>query len=289
MKRILLTGRNGQVGWELERALGPLGEVLAFDRAGLDLSDADRLREIVRTTRPDIIVNPAAYTAVDRAETEVDQAMAINATAPEILAEEAKRLGALLVHYSTDYVFDGTKDGPYTEDDVTNPINVYGRSKLAGEQAIQASGCRHLIFRTSWVYGLRGNNFLRTIQRLAAEREELRIVDDQIGAPTWSRMIAEATAVAVGRAEPPEGLFHLTAAGNTSWFGFAAAIVTGTAASRARQPNLKPIPSSEYPVPAARPANSRLSCARLASAAGIALPDWQRMVELCLADKPEAR
>lgn len=282
MKRILLTGRNGQVGWELERTLAPLGEVLAFDHAGLDLADAARLRQIVRDARPDIIVNAAAYTAVDRAESEFDQATALNAVAPGILAEEANRLGALLVHYSTDYVFDGTKDGPYTEDDATSPINAYGRSKLAGEQAIQAAGCRHLIFRTSWVYGLRGNNFLRTIRRLAAERSELRIVDDQIGAPTWSRMIAEATALALHPRREGNGVYHLASAGAVSWLGFAAAIL-GIAPPPGPVAALVAIPSSDYPLPAARPKNSRLDCRRLAADFGLTLPDWEDALRLCAA------
>lgn len=281
MKRILLTGRNGQVGWELERSLQPLGHVLAYDRAGLDLADPDRLRAVVREVRPDIIVNPAAYTAVDKAEAEPDTAITINGTAPGILAEETKRLGALLVHYSTDYVFDGRKDGAYTEDDRPNPINTYGRSKLAGEQAIQASACRHLILRTSWVYGLRGHNFLRTILRLAAERDELRIVADQMGAPTWSRMIAEATSALLAAPHPPEGLFHLTAGDSTSWHGFAAAIVDHAGVTT----RVTPITTAEYPLPAGRPANSRLSCGRLASQTGIALPDWRLVLDLCLAGR----
>ena len=225
MKRILLTGRNGQVGWELERTLAPLGEVLAFDRKGFDLAEPDEICHSLRELKPDIIVNAAAYTAVDRAEAESDMAMAINATAPGIMAEEARRLGALLVHYSTDYVFDGAKSAPYTEEDATGPVNTYGRSKLAGERAIWESGCRHLIFRTSWVYGTRGGNFLRTILRLAAERDELRVVDDQIGAPTWCRMIAEASSLALARPDVPVGLYHLAGSGETSWFGFARAIL----------------------------------------------------------------
>ena len=279
--KILLFGKNGQVGWELQRTLAPLlGEVLAFDHAGLDLADPDRLREVIRQTRPDIIVNAAAYTAVDRAESEVDLAMAINATAPGIMAEEARRLGALLVHYSTDYVFDGTKDGAYTEDDAPNPINVYGRSKLAGEQAIQAAGCRYLILRTSWVYGLRGHNFLLTIRRLAAVRDELRVVDDQIGAPTWSRLIAEATALLLAGAHSPIGLFHLASQGEASWFRFARSVLSLT---EHRHPRLTPCTTAEYPLTALRPLNSRLDCRLLAQATGIALPDWARALELCVA------
>ena len=192
--KILLTGKNGQVGWELQRTLTTLGDVVAIDRKGMDLANPDSIRNTIRAVRPDLIVNAAAYTAVDKAESEPELAMAINGIAPGIMAEEAGRLGAAMVHYSTDYVFDGTKTTPYTEGDILNPINVYGKTKLAGEQAVQAAGIPHLIFRTSWVYGLRGRNFLLTILRLAKEWDELKIVDDQIGAPTWSRMVAEATA-----------------------------------------------------------------------------------------------
>jgi dTDP-4-dehydrorhamnose reductase len=283
VKRILVTGRNGQVGWELERALAPLGDILACDRTRIDLAIADDIRTAVREAKPDIIVNAAAYTAVDKAEVEPELAMTINGTAPGILAEEARRHGALLVHYSTDYVFDGSKPTAYTEDDLPSPINSYGRSKLAGEHAIRASGCRHLILRTSWVYGLRGRNFLRTMMRLAAERDELRIVDDQIGAPTWSRMIAQATALALAAAEPLEGLFHLASAGETSWFGFTEAILAGTK-DRHRTPRLIPIPTSEYPLPATRPANSRLDCSRLMREAAISLPHWRVALDLCLQD-----
>lgn len=284
MKRMLLTGKNGQVGWELERALAPLGEVFACDRAGLDLADPDRIRAVVRETRPGIIVNAAAYTAVDKAESEPDIAMAINGTAPGILAEEAKRLGALLVHYSTDYVFDGTKPMPYTEDDAPAPINSYGRSKLAGEQAIQASGCRHLILRTSWVYGLRGGNFLRTMLRLAGEKDELRIVDDQIGSPTWSRAIADATAAILNRAETPAGLYHMTASGTTSWFGFTRAILANTRLQK--QPRLLPIATAEYPLPARRPANSALDGHRFNNSFGFTLEPWDIALRRCLADIP---
>lgn len=280
--RILLTVKNGQVGWELEHSLAPLGQIFAFDRTGLDLGNPDRIRAAVREVRPAVIVNAAAYTAVDQAESEPDIAMAINGDAPGILAEEAKRLGALLVHYSTDYVFDGAKPAPYTEDDEPNPINAYGRSKLAGERAVQAVAGRHLIFRTSWVYGLRGHNFLRTVLRLAAERGELRIVDDQLGAPTWNRAIASATALVLARPTAPEGLYHLTASGAVSWFGFADAILSRAGTSR--KPRLLPITTPEYPVPAARPPNSRLDCRCLERDMGIMLPDWQAMLELCLAE-----
>jgi dTDP-4-dehydrorhamnose reductase len=282
MRRILVTGANGQVGWELRRALATLGEVQALDRAGLDLADSGQLRAVVRSLAPNLIVNAAAYTAVDKAESEPALAMAINSVAPAILAEECKRLGALLIHYSTDYVFDGTKSTPYTEQDIPCPANAYGRSKLAGEQAIQASACRHLILRTSWVYGLRGHNFLRTMMRLAAERDELRIVADQIGAPTWSRMIADATAQLAAQPSPPEGLFHMTAAGETSWHGFAAAILEMTSTARPKTPTAVPIPTAEYPLPAARPANSRLDCSQLQRTAGVRIPQWRDCLRLCL-------
>lgn len=282
MKKILLTGRNGQVGWELQRTLAPLGEVIALDREALDLSDAAAIRDTIRVMRPDLIVNAAAYTAVDLAESESSLAMLVNGQAPGVMAEETRKLGALLVHFSTDYVFDGTKDSPYIEDDPPNPINVYGRSKLAGEQAIQAVGCRHLIFRTSWVYGLRGKNFLRTILRLADEREELRIIDDQFGAPTWSRMIAESTALACTRNTPQEGLYHLTSNGAASWHGFTQAILELTRHLRTREPVLTAIPARDYPLPATRPHNSRLACDRLAKEADIILPDWRKALSLCL-------
>ncbi len=284
MKRILLVGRNGQVGHELQRTLAPLGEIIAVDRQALDLDRADDIRSQLRTLRPEIIVNAAAYTAVDQAEAEPERAMAINAVAPGVMAEEAKQLGALLVHYSTDYVFDGAKSGPYTEDDRPNPQNAYGRSKLAGEQAIQATGCRHLIFRTSWVYGRHGKNFLRTIQRLAALKAELTVVDDQIGAPTWSRMIAEATALAVRgdpRNDQHSGLYHLSSAGQTSWHGFAGAIL----AAQGWSGKLQPIPTKDYPLPAPRPANSVLNNHKLAAELGLALPDWREALALCLADE----
>jgi dTDP-4-dehydrorhamnose reductase len=278
--KILLTGRNGQVGRELERSLAALGELVAFDRRDLDLADPDQLVSRVRELGPQLIVNAAAYTAVDSAEGEVQQAMAINATAPGILAEEASRLGACLVHYSTDYVFDGNKRSPYTEEDTPNPANVYGRSKLAGEEAIQASGCRHLILRTAWVYSSHGQNFLLTMLRLAGEKPELRVVDDQIGAPTWARDIANATASMLGLATMPEGLFHLTAAGQTSWCGFARAIFR----IRGLQVPVLPIASSDFPTPAARPAFSVLDNSKLTARTGISMRDWERALADCLRD-----
>jgi len=267
--RILLTGRNGQVGWELQGALAPLGEVTALGRAELDLRDAGRIRDAVRTAKPDVVVNAAAYTAVDKAEAERDLAFAVNAVAPGILAEEAKRAGALLVHYSTDYVFDGTKGSPYTEADPTCPINVYGESKLAGEKAIQGSDCRFLILRTSWVYGPRGSNFMLTMLRLARERPELRVVDDQIGAPTSSLAIARATAQLLRPGAG--GLYHLSAAGEVTWCGFARAILARAGIATP----VRAIRTEDYPTPARRPRNSRLDCSRLRKDFDVALAPWE--------------
>ncbi len=287
--KILLTGVNGQVGWELHRTLATLGEVVAMDADRLDLTDPDAIRERVAETAPRIIVNPAAYTAVDKAEAEAEKARAVNAVAPAILAEEAARIGAILVHYSTDYVFDGGGEVPWLEDAPTGPLNVYGATKLAGEEAIRASGCRHLTFRTSWVYGARGANFLLTMRRLMAERPELKIVADQIGAPTWCRSLAEATAQALAQclspargADRPEpwGTYHMTNAGETSWHGFAAAIQALDLPERPAR--LVPIPSSEYLTPAPRPLNSRLDNGKLARVFGIRLPPWQEALKLCL-------
>lgn len=276
--RILLTGRNGQVGWELERALAPLGEVIALDRAGLDLSDPAAIQRVVRDARPEVIVNAAAYTAVDRAESEPALAASINSVAPGILAEEARRCGALLVHYSTDYVFDGEKKTPYVEEDAASPVNVYGKTKLEGERAIDASGCRYLVLRTSWVYGPRGHNFLRTVLRLARERNELRMVDDQIGAPTSAAAIALATAEMLRRAGP-EGLFHMTASGEVSWRGFAEAIV----ASQHLPVRVIGIASQDYPAAARRPRNSLLDNGKLRSAYALTLASWQRQLNEVLA------
>ncbi|AQG99461.1 dTDP-4-dehydrorhamnose reductase [Burkholderia sp. KK1] len=290
-RTILLTGVNGQVGFELARTLQGLGRAVAVDRSRLDLGDLDQVRRVVREVKPKLIVNPAAYTAVDKAESDVDAAMRANGEAPGVLAEEAKRLGAALVHYSTDYVFDGTKEGAYVEDDVVNPQNAYGKSKLAGEQAIAASGCDHLIFRTSWVYGTRGRNFLLTMLRLGAERDELSVVADQIGAPTWSNTIAALTANVLAQAvaggegwwAEKSGLYHLTAAGSTSWHGFAQAIFELSASEK--KPDVKPIPASTYPTPAKRPANSRMSNRKLLDTFGLQAPDWREVLRLSLADR----
>ncbi|MEW9899460.1 dTDP-4-dehydrorhamnose reductase [Chitinivorax sp. PXF-14] len=284
---ILLTGRGGQVGWELERSLAPLGDVVALARGALDLSDVAQIREVVRAVKPALIVNPAAYTAVDKAESDADLAHAINAIAPAVLAEEAKRLGAALIHYSTDYVFDGGKAAPYLETDKPNPLNVYGASKLAGEAALAASGIDYLCFRTSWVYGARGGNFMRTILRLAQERDELKIVADQVGAPTWSRMISDATAAVLaqrwlpagGRLVEVSGLYHLTAAGETSWHGFAQAVLDEVAGlpewAGRKLARVLPIPTSGYPLPAPRSPYSVLSNDKLQATFGLSLPDWR--------------
>ncbi|EKS9840265.1 dTDP-4-dehydrorhamnose reductase [Burkholderia orbicola] len=288
---ILVTGVNGQVGFELLRSLQGLGRVVACDRSMLDLSDLDRVRSVVRELKPSIIVNPAAYTAVDKAEADVDAARRLNVEVPRAFAEEAARLGAALVHYSTDYVFDGTKEGAYVETDATNPQNVYGLTKLEGEQAIAATGCAHLILRTSWVYGRRGKNFLLTMLKLGSERPELRVVADQVGAPTWSKTIATATAHIVAQALAADdadwwarrsGVYHFTSAGATSWHGFAEAIFAQAMGEHA--PKVLPIPASDYPVPAKRPSNSRLSHDKLTEAFGLRLPDWADALKLCLSE-----
>ena len=283
--KILLTGTSGQLGYELERSLQGLGQVVALDRARFDLSDLDQVRDVIRAERPQLIVNPAAYTAVDKAESEPRLAHRVNAEAPGLMAEEAARLGAAMVHYSTDYVFNGAKAGAYVEDDPTGPLNVYGASKLAGEQAIAAAGIPHLILRTSWVYGMRGKNFLLTMLRLARERDELRVVDDQYGAPTWSRTIADSTALILAQARAGGagwwrengGVYYLSSQGRTSWFGFTEAIL----AAAKIDCRLIPIPSAEYPVPAPRPANSVLCSDRLV-ARFCDLPDWREALRLCL-------
>jgi dTDP-4-dehydrorhamnose reductase len=287
MTAIIILGKQGQVAWDLQVTLTTLGHVTILGSQELDLANPNRIRERVRQIQPDIIVNAAAYTAVDKAESEPDLCMAINATAPAILAELAREHQALLVHYSTDYVFDGTKTSPYLETDPTNPLSVYGASKLAGERAIIEVDCPHLILRTTWVYGNRGKNFLLTILRLAAERGELKIIADQFGAPTWSRAIASATAQIVAQCHRDllrqrssiRGVYNLSAAGKTSWHGFASEIVTQY---RSQYPerhlavqNIIPIPTSEYPTPAQRPTNSILDNSKILADFGVQLPDWQ--------------
>jgi dTDP-4-dehydrorhamnose reductase len=279
---ILVIGAHGQLGFELSRLLPAHGEVTALDRSQLDLADADAIRMTLRSQRPALIVNAAAYTAVDKAEQEREVAEAINARAPGILAEEAKKLGALLVHYSTDYVFDGTATAPYTEDAPPNPLSVYGASKLSGERAIAASGCGYLVLRTSWVYGLRGQNFLLTIRRLARERDELHIVADQFGVPNWSRALAETTSTLLGRGvaalRERAGFYHVSARGSASWFEFARAIV-----GPVDKPRVLPITTAEYPTAARRPAYAVLDNGKLERVFGLTLPDWRESLARCLA------
>jgi dTDP-4-dehydrorhamnose reductase len=292
MPRFFITGANGQLGFELQRALAPLGEVTACGRDACDLSTPDSIRAAVRAAKPDVIFSAGAYTAVDKAESEPELARAVNATAPGILGEEAAKLGALVIHYSTDYVFDGTKTGAYSEEDVTNPLGVYGKTKLAGEEALAASGAGHLIFRTSWVFGAHGKNFLKTILRLASTRDELRIVADQIGAPTGAALLADASAhiaaryLRDGMENFPFGLYHLAAAGETSWHGFAQHIVAkATAADLKLQATLErilPITTPEFPTPAARPANSLLDTTKFRTTFGLQLPDWTHGVDQVL-------
>ncbi len=287
--KILLLGKNGQVGFELQRTLAPLGEVTALGRQELDLSEPDSIRSIVRSAKPGLIVNAAAYTAVDKAESEPDLAMAVNGTAPGILAEEAALLKATLIHYSTDYVFDGSKKTPYTEKDKPNPISTYGKTKLAGEEAIIDTECDHLILRTGWVYGLRGSNFLLTMQRLFKEREELQIVSDQYGSPTWARMIAEATTLLVMqracKTNHKSRLYHLSASGKTSWYGFAEAIYEQSLVEGNNSCALKPVTTEQYQTKAARPRNSVLSNQKLKQETGLALPAWRSSLTMAINGK----
>ncbi len=284
---ILIIGRHGQVARELQLSLAGCDEIIALGHDQLDLTDSAQIRRQVRALRPALIINAAAHTAVDLAESEPERAFAINAVAPGVLAEEAAALSAPLIHYSTDYVFDGQKAGAYVEQDPPNPLGVYGQSKLEGERAIQAVGGAHLILRTSWVYSLRGRNFLLTMQKLLQEREELRVVADQIGAPTWAGSIARASAQLVARWHAgqggPWGLYHLTAQGHTSWFGFAEAIAEQLRAQGKTCARLEAIPASAYPTPAQRPLNSRLDCTRLQRDWQIQLPDWHAALLECLA------
>lgn len=293
--RILVLGSGGQVGWELVRSCQPLGEVVAVDRAQLDLSDVTAIRSAVRGFEPDVIVNAAAYTAVDKAETEEALALAINGTAVAVLADEAARQGVLLVHISTDYVFDGSKAAPYVPEDATAPLSAYGRTKLAGEQALAASGAEFLCFRTSWVYSSRGRNFLQTMLGLARERAQLRVVSDQIGAPTTARLIADSIAHAIlcaqgerARSRFRPAILHLTASGATSWHGFACEIVEQARALDTLGPlaveNIVAIPTEAHPLPARRPRNSRLDCSTSETRFGLSLPCWQAGLALCLAE-----
>ncbi len=290
--RVLLLGKNGQVGWELQRSLAVLGEVVALDRLGADglcgdLSDLAGLAQTVRSVRPQVIVNAAAHTAVDKAESEPDLARTLNALAPQVLAQEARQLGAWLVHYSTDYVFDGSGSQPWKETDATAPLSVYGQTKREGEQAIAASGCHHLILRTSWVYGARGGNFAKTMLRLAAEREQLKVIDDQVGAPTGADLLADVTAHALRHLLPPmrrndltpSGIYHVAAAGETSWHGYARFVLQQAQeaglALKAGPEQVLPIPTSAYPTPAKRPHNSRLDTLLLQNTFGLTLPHWR--------------
>ena len=294
--KILLLGKNGQLGWELQRSLAPLGELVALDRQGApglcgDLGEPDGLAATVRALRPDVILNAAAYTAVDRAESEPDLARRINAHAPAVLAREAAACGALLLHYSTDYVFHGHGQHPWAEDDPTGPLNVYGQTKLAGEQAIVQAGCRHLILRTSWIHAARGGNFARTMLRLARQQPRLTVIDDQWGAPTGAELIADVSAHAIAqlRARPDKaGIYHLAAAGETNWFSYAKHVIARAQSTQSAieyvVKDILPIPSSAYPVAATRPHNSRLDTRKLRTAFDLHLPPWQAGVDRMLAE-----
>jgi dTDP-4-dehydrorhamnose reductase len=302
--RILITGATGQVGWQLQRTLAPLGDVTACTRAELDLAAPDATAKFIRNFAPDIVANAAAYTAVDKAESEPELAHVVNSVSPGRIAAELSRTGGLLVHFSTDYVFDGAKAGPYHEDDPTGPLNVYGRTKLAGEQAIAASGCAHIILRTSWIYDIRGKNFLRSILRLARAKKELTVVADQRGTPTWARAIAEATAQIAARCSQRRdapgwgysGIYHLTASGQTTWAGFAEQIIeqfkslaewpadTGEWGAPLVAERIIPITTAEYPTAARRPLNSVLSNAKLQATFALQLPDWRAQLQLALED-----
>ncbi len=296
--KLLLLGKNGQVGWELQRSLAPLGEVIALDRQSVnvdgnglcgDVGDLQTLAQTIRSVRPDVIVNAAAHTAVDKAESEPDLALRLNAEAPEVMALEAKSLGALLVHYSTDYVFDGSGGAARKEGDATGPLSVYGRTKLEGEQRIAATHCRHLIFRTSWVYAARGGNFAKTMLRLAQEREVLSVINDQWGAPTGADLIADVTAHAVRHVSAHDGdggLYHLVAAGETNWHAYASHVIERAQSLRPdldwKVQSIAAVPTTAFPTPAARPLNSRLDTQKLQAAMQLHLPAWQQGVERML-------
>ncbi len=293
--KILLLGKNGQLGWELQRSLAPLGEVIACGRTEADLEDLPALRKLVRSISPQIIVNAAAYTAVDKAESEPERAFLINSQAVDILAKEANVLNSLFIHYSTDYVFAGTKKDAYIETDKTEPLGVYGKSKLSGEEAIRASGCRHLILRTSWVYAARGNNFIKTMIRLARERDALKVVSDQIGAPTSAELLADVTALCLYRLQYDASLtsklgetYHLAAGGATSWHGFAQFILDEAyrhgVELRATAKDVQAIPTSEYPLPAKRPANSQLATEKISEAFNLVLPSWEFHAQRAIAE-----
>lgn len=289
--KILLFGKNGQVGWELQRSLAPLGELVALGSNQADFSDLDGLAAIVREVKPDVIVNAAAHTAVDKAESEPELARTINVLAPAVLAHEANYLNSLFIHYSTDYVFDGSGDTPWVESDATGPLSVYGASKREGEQLIQQSGCQHLIFRTSWVYGARGGNFAKTMLRLAQERDSLKVINDQIGAPTGADLLADVTAHAIRsvRLNPAlSGLYHLVARGETSWHGYACFVIDFARKAgvqvKVLQDAIEAVPTSAFPTPAKRPHNSRLSTKKLQNTFDLHLPPWQVGVERMLTE-----
>jgi dTDP-4-dehydrorhamnose reductase len=288
--KILLLGKNGQVGWELQRSLAPLGEVLALDRNSTshcgDLQNLEGLAETVRVYRPQVVVNAAAYTAVDQAESDPSTAHGVNALAPEVLSRACAAMDALLVHYSTDYVFDGSGQTPWLETDATGPLNVYGRSKLAGEQGIAKQGARHVIFRTSWVYGTEGGNFAKTMLRLAQERDKMAVINDQFGAPTGAALLADITALCLQQAQALSGTYHLAAAGETTWHAYAEYVLQ---TAKRLKPEIEhkvkevaAVPTSEFPTPAQRPLNSRLNCSKLQNALQCQLPDWQKGIDSML-------
>ncbi len=288
--KILLLGKNGQVGWELQRSLAPLGELLALDRHSTshcgDLSNLEGLAETVRVFKPNVVVNAAAYTAVDKAESDVQSAHTINALAPEVLSRACAAVGAYLVHFSTDYVFDGAGQTPWVETDATGPVNVYGQSKLAGEQGIAKQGAKHVIFRTSWVFGTEGGNFAKTMLRLAQEREKMAVINDQLGAPTGAALLADITALNLQQEKPLEGIYHLAAAGETTWHAYAQYVLQ---TAQRLKPSLQykvqdvaAVPTSEFPTPAKRPLNSRLNCHKLENALHLQLPAWQTGVDQML-------
>lgn len=288
--KILLLGKNGQVGWELQRSLAPLGEVLALDRNSSthcgDLANLEGLAETVRVFRPQVVVNAAAYTAVDKAESDQTTAHLINALAPEVLSRACAAIDALLVHYSTDYVFDGGGQTPWVETDTTGPVNVYGRSKLAGEQGIAKQGARHIVFRTSWVYGTEGGNFAKTMLRLAQEREKMAVINDQYGAPTGAALLADITALSLQQTQTLSGIYHLAAAGETTWHAYAQYVLQTAKQFKPdidyKVKEVAAVPTSEFPTPAQRPLNSRLNCSKLQQALQCQLPDWQKGVDSML-------
>lgn len=288
--KILLLGKNGQVGWELQRSLAPLGEVLALDRNSSthcgDLANLEGLAETVRVFRPQVVVNAAAYTAVDKAESDQTIAHLINALAPEVLSRACAAIDALLVHYSTDYVFDGGGQTPWVETDTTGPVNVYGRSKLAGEQGIAKQGARHIVFRTSWVYGTEGGNFAKTMLRLAQEREKMAVINDQYGAPTGAALLADITALSLQQTQTLSGIYHLAAAGETTWHAYAQYVLQTAKQFKPdidyKVKEVAAVPTSEFPTPAQRPLNSRLNCSKLQQALQCQLPDWQKGVDSML-------